>query len=147
MTGSLSTIFGERMKVIFNFMRYCPATLWCCLSLSCWGSHPITPRCATLKCGLFWVLKTIKAQKTHEVTLTSLRIAYKNLDRGPAPKKGDIIITNYSIIETRDGRKEFSKVYLLKFVSMSHCFHMAQKTFVYQTFIPFHLPMNWLSFP
>ena len=36
------------------------------------------------------------------------------------------------------------KVCFLKFLSESHCFYVAQQTFVNQTFALFHLPVNHL---
>ena len=90
----------------------------------------------------YFKLKTIKAQKTQEETLTFPLSCLKNYIRG------SITVIELSPWITRAltrhvDRQKLRKVYLLIFLSVSHCLYMARQTFVYRT-LAFHLHVSCL---
>ena len=81
----------------------------------------------------YFKLKITKAQKTQEVLLFTSFFMAKKADRRPIPGRelSPYITTVWNMC--LDG-EELSEICLLKWLSVSHCLCMAQKTFVYQTF-------------
>ena len=108
------------------------------------GEHNLEAPNISLACGLFWS-ENKQGPKDSGRMFDLLHKYLKIIDRGPLSRRELSLQITTGVVRCVN-REELSKVCLLKFISVSHCLHRAQQTFVYQT-LAFFISINVCCLP